>query len=98
MEYQNAMTPPSSVSPRDSITKNHHNNNTTYDYVPAYSDGGESSLPPLPLKPQAYSAAAAMHHSSIADGYGSIDQSQYFPHPTGFHLYHKGQGWYSTPS
>ncbi|XP_063709393.1 protein trachealess-like [Culicoides brevitarsis] len=103
MEYQSAMTPPSSVSPRDSSS--HHvanKHSSTYDsYISSvYSEqnSSESSLPPLPLKPQAYSAAAAMH-SSIADSYSSaIDQSQYFPHPTGFHLYHKGQGWYSTPT
>lgn len=107
MEYQSAMTPPSSVSPRDSSShhgKPHGGNSgvpssASYDYISSvYSEQSESSLPPLPLKPQAYSAAAAMHHSSIADSYSAIDQSQYFPHPTGFHLYHKGQGWYSTPT
>lgn len=106
MEYQSAMTPPSSVSPRDSsshLSKSHINGSaatSSYDYISSvYSEQSESSLPPLPLKPQAYSAAAAaMHHSSIADSYSAIDQSQYFPHPTGFHLYHKGQGWYSTPT
>uniref|UniRef100_A0A336LEX2 CSON008284 protein n=1 Tax=Culicoides sonorensis TaxID=179676 RepID=A0A336LEX2_CULSO len=111
MEYQNAMTPPSSVSPRDTSShhgKSHSSGNNSnipstssgYDYISSvYAEQSESSLPPLPLKPQAYSAAAAaMHHSSIAEGYGAIDQSQYFPHPTGFHLYHKGQGWYSTPT
>lgn len=100
MEYQNAMTPPASVSPRDSTAKIHSTHNSNgYEYG-AYVDNSESTLPPLPLKPQAYSAAAAaaMHHGAI-DGYSGIEQSQYFPHPTGFHLYHKGQGgWYSTPT
>lgn len=97
MEYQNAMTPPASVSPRDSSAKVHSTHNTNYEYG-SYIDNGDSTLPPLPLKPQAYSAAAAaMHHGAI-DGYSGIEQSQYFPHPTGFHLYHKGQGWYSTPT
>lgn len=97
MEYQNAMTPPASVSPRDSSAKIHPAHGGNYEYG-AYVDSSDSTLPPLPLKPQAYSAAAAaMHHSAI-DGYSGIEQSQYFPHPTGFHLYHKGQGWYSTPT
>lgn len=94
MEYQSAMTPPSSVSPRDSAAKAHHAAAAyeAYNYANAAEMGGDS-MPPLPLKPQAYSAAAAaMHHDSYDH------QSQYFPHPpTGFHLY-KGQGWYTTPS
>lgn len=59
-----------------------------------------NNIPPLPLKPQPYSAAA-MHHANSIDAYGSIDQSQYFSHHSGFHLYHKGAtsaGWYTAPS
>lgn len=113
MDYHNAMTPPSSVSPRDT---NHagngakqsaaihgaHQTATSFDYTDSLRSqyatlGGDQTTPSLPLKPQPYSAAA-MHH---VDAYGGLDQSQYFPHHSGFHLYHKGSpsaGWYSTPS
>ncbi|XP_055680954.1 protein trachealess isoform X5 [Lutzomyia longipalpis] len=113
MDYHNAMTPPSSVSPRDSNSAANkappiHPASTGFDYGEAlrsqYSATDPAAAPPLPLKPQPYSAAAAMHHAAAAnsiEAYGSLDQSQYFPHHTGFHLYHKGAptaGWYSTPS
>ncbi|XP_011183761.1 protein trachealess isoform X3 [Zeugodacus cucurbitae] len=120
IDYHNAMTPPSSVSPRDSnntinATKASSHNSNGYDYTDslrvqytAPNNAGESgSTPALPLKPQPYSAATAtMHHphpsadaSSIT--YSNLDQSQYFPPHSSFHLYHKGtppSGWYSTPS
>lgn len=119
MDYHNAMTPPSSVSPREpaangggnnkSAATNVHSAPNGYDYPDPlrnqYSAGtANDSIPSLPLKPQPYSAAAAMHHaatSSSMDAYGSLDQSQYFPHHAGFHLYHKNTpatGWYTTPT
>lgn len=119
MDYHNAMTPPSSVSPREPSANgsgtskpnsNIHPAPNGYDFPdPLRSQYGSGvptgdPIPPLPLKPQPYSAAAAMHHAATAnpiDAYGSLDQSQYFPHHAGFHLYHKNTpttGWYSTPS
>ncbi|KAG5679745.1 hypothetical protein PVAND_009289 [Polypedilum vanderplanki] len=88
MEYNNAMTPPSSVSPRD-LTN--HKSNSNYEYtnlndsrsVAQYhaSNSSGNDIPHLPLKPQPYH----MDPSSY-----SIDhQSQYFPYHSGFHLYHK---------
>lgn len=115
MDYHNAMTPPSSVSPREPSSSGNNNNKSIhptsngYDFSDSlrsqYSSGGvpaTSDAPTLPLKPQPYSAAAAMHHAANSiEAYGSIDQSQYFSHHSGFHLYHKGaptSGWYTTPS
>lgn len=105
MEYNSAMTPPSSVSPRDSSNKGNINyeytNLTSNDTRSQYSNNNlnsnENILPSLPLKPQPYSAAAIHHHSNPIDAY-SLDQSQFFPHHNGFHLYHKGvAGWYTPP-
>lgn len=98
MEYNNAMTPPSSVSPRD-LTNN--KSGSCYDYT-SLAPSGESrvhyqsnnqselnSLHNLPLKPHPYSI-------NQLDPVYSIDpHSQYFPYHTGFHLYHKGV--YSPP-
>lgn len=122
MDYHNAMTPPSSVSPREpsaaavNKTSAMHSTNGGYDFADSlrsqYGGGGGNTIPvstasveapTLPLKPQPYSAAAAMHHAANSiEAYGSsLDQSQYFSHHSGFHLYHKGaptSGWYTTPS
>ncbi|XP_037032208.1 protein trachealess isoform X5 [Bradysia coprophila] len=113
MDYHNAMTPPSSVSPREpSNTSNTnkqsgmHPSANSYDFSDSlrsqYPSSVATDAPTLPLKPQPYSAAAAMHHAANSiEAYGSIDQSQYFSHHSGFHLYHKGTpsaGWYTTPS
>lgn len=109
MDYHNAMTPPSSVSPRDT-TNNTNNNNKTpsihtatsgFEYSDPlrtqYGSPETNSVPQLPLKPQP--AYSAMHHEAYSAA--GLDQSQYFSHHTGFHLYHKGTpsgGWYTTPS
>lgn len=121
MDYHNAMTPPSSVSPREpsaaaaaavaaannAKSSSMHPSSNGYDFSDSlrsqYGSGTTTSdAPTLPLKPQPYSAAAAMHHAANSiEAYGSIDQSQYFSHHSGFHLYHKGapsSGWYTTPS
>lgn len=85
IEYNNAMTPPSSVSPRDPSNR----------VVPNGYDYNQETI--LPLKPQPYSASG-LHHPNPIDGYNlQHDQSQYFPHHPGFHFY-KGSPWYSTPS
>ncbi|XP_031626627.1 protein trachealess isoform X1 [Contarinia nasturtii] len=124
MDYHNAMTPPSSVSPRESSASSIANNKTLTNLHPSttntfdlsdslrnqYTANGtvasttsslNDTLPSLPLKPQPYSAAAAMHHVNSIDAYGGIDQSQYFSHHSGFHLYHHSKaapstGWYTT--
>lgn len=92
MEYNNAMTPPSSVSPRD-LTN--HKSSGNYDYSNLSSAGDarmqyqtgandSNSLPHLPLKPQPYAI-----HQMDPSSYGIDHQSQYFPYHSGFHLYHK---------
>ncbi|XP_021938528.1 protein trachealess isoform X2 [Zootermopsis nevadensis] len=104
VDYHSAMTPPSSVSPRDKHQQQLHSGGA-FD-SPAYSDvlrhqylsgggGGTDGTPaqPLPLKPQVYSA---MHPSALdaAAAYAattSLDQSQFYHHSAagaGFHLYH----------
>ncbi|XP_030380191.1 protein trachealess isoform X2 [Scaptodrosophila lebanonensis] len=123
IDYHNAMTPPSSVSPRDSNNSAKAptlGSNTGYDYAdplrsqygtPTGSivDSGAGAPTSLPLKPQAYSAAAAAMHphghaTTTTEGgvtYSNLDQPQYFAPHSSFHLYHKGSaasGWYSTPS
>ncbi|CAD7081771.1 unnamed protein product [Hermetia illucens] len=115
IDYHNAMTPPSSVSPRESVNplsgKSQNHNSNAYEYTEPLrtqynaSVGGSdtSTTPSLPLKPQPYSAAAAMHHhaANAIDAYGTLEQPQYFSHHSSFHLYHKGTpsaGWYTTPS
>lgn len=112
MDYHSAMTPPSSVSPRDKHQQLH--GSQVFDH-PSYSEVlrahqygvgvGESPAQPLPLKPQVYSAM----HSSLDTPYGPVDQSQFYHHGSssgGFHLYHptatsKSQApsnWYPTSS
>ncbi|XP_065202333.1 protein trachealess isoform X2 [Planococcus citri] len=92
-----AMTPPSSVSPRDKHQQQiHHNTNgssfdgSVYNDVlrHQYLNSSSTEIPtqPLPLKPQAYTP---MHHSAL-DAYASassLDQSQFY-HSAGFHIYH----------
>lgn len=93
MEYNNAMTPPSSVSPRD-LTN--HKSSGAYEYAnltptadnrlqyQSNSHVESNSLPHLPLKPQPY----PIHQMDAS--YNLDHQSQYFPYHSSFHLYHKG--------
>lgn len=92
MDYNNAMTPPSSVSPRD-LTN--HKSTGGYEYTNLTASGDNrlqyqtnssesNTLPHLPLKPQPYS----IHQ--MDPSYSIDHQSQYFPYHSGFHLYHKG--------
>lgn len=96
MDYHTAMTPPSSVSPRDKHQQIH--GGVAFDSPAVYSDvlrhqylgGGESPAQPLPLKPQVYSAA--MHPTAYVPS-SPLDQSQFYHHSAtsaGFHLYHPG--------
>lgn len=102
MDYHSAMTPPSSVSPRDKHQQLH--GGVAFDGPAVYSDvlrhqylgAGDSPAQPLPLKPQVYSA---MHPSALdaaAAAYvasSPLDQSQFYHHSAtsaGFHLYHPG--------
>lgn len=90
MEYNNAMTPPSSVSPRDLTnhkTSNYEYTNLTPSSTASDARGNYQNDAHLPLKPHPYSIHQMDHHSS---SYGIDHQSQYFsPYHTGFHLYHK---------
>lgn len=88
MEYNNAMTPPSSVSPRDLTS---HKASGSYDYSNLTTSGDSRlqyqtnhQVEHLPLKPQPYS----IHQ--MEPSYSIDHQSQYFPYHSGFHLYHKG--------
>lgn len=90
MDYHSAMTPPSSVSPRDKHQQLH--GGVTFE-TPVYQDVLRHQYPdsPLPLKPQVYSY---------------VDQPQFYHHGAagaGFHLYHPGKStpaapanWYSS--
>ncbi|CAG9759323.1 unnamed protein product [Ceutorhynchus assimilis] len=88
MDYHSAMTPPSSVSPRDKHQQLH--SGVTFDSPVPYQDVlRQYPDSPLPLKPQVYSY---------------VDQPQFYHHGTtgaGFHLYHPSKGtgapsnWYS---
>ncbi|XP_037950883.1 protein trachealess-like [Teleopsis dalmanni] len=105
IDYHNAMTPPSSVSPRDSsnalnVSKLPTHTSNGYDFVdplraqystPTSNDGNVT--PALPVKPQAYTAMHHPHTSTTTDGgvtYSNLDQPQYFAPHSSFHLYHKG--------
>jgi neuronal PAS domain-containing protein 1/3 len=92
MEYNNAMTPPSSVSPRD--LSNQKSSRGSCEYTNLSDTRGqyqsnESNL--LPLKPHPYS----IHQ--MDPPYGIDHQSQYFPYHSGFHLYHKSSHVYTPP-
>ncbi|XP_050314119.1 protein trachealess isoform X2 [Anthonomus grandis grandis] len=88
MDYHSAMTPPSSVSPRDKHQQLH--TGVTFDSPVSYQEVlRQYPDSPLPLKPQVYSY---------------VDQPQFYHHgSTGaaFHLYHPSKGtgapsnWYS---
>lgn len=95
-----AMTPPSSVSPRDKHQQQIQQHSAAFDPGSAYQDvlrhpylnagAPPSDMPtqPLPLKPQAYTPMH--HHHHTLDAYTSasgLDQSQFY-HSAGFHLYH----------
>ncbi|XP_018320621.1 protein trachealess isoform X2 [Agrilus planipennis] len=85
MDYHTAMTPPSSVSPRDKHQQLH--SAVTFE-TPVYQDVLRHQYPesPLPLKPQVYSY---------------VDQPQFYHHGaagTGFHLYHPNKTTPTTPS
>ncbi|XP_063929048.1 protein trachealess isoform X4 [Zophobas morio] len=83
MDYHSAMTPPSSVSPRDKHQQLH--GGVPFDTPVPYQDVLRHQYPdsPLPLKPQVYSY---------------VEQPQFYHHgaaSAGFHLYHPGK---STPA
>nr|CAD7444082.1 unnamed protein product [Timema bartmani] len=97
VDYHSAMTPPSSVSPRDKHQQQLHPTAAFEGAV--YSDvlrhqylGAETPAQPLPLKPQVYSAVhpGALDAAAYAAS-TSLDQSQFYHHSAtggGFHLYH----------
>nr|XP_023012829.1 protein trachealess isoform X3 [Leptinotarsa decemlineata] len=86
MDYHSAMTPPSSVSPRDKHQQLH--GGVAFDSTVPYQDVLRHQYPdsPLPLKPQVYSY---------------VDQPQFYHHGsagTGFHLYHSSKNTPNTPT
>lgn len=84
MDYHSAMTPPSSVSPRDKHQQLH--GGVPFE-TPVYQDVLRHQYPdsPLPLKPQVYSY---------------VEQPQFYHGAAGagFHLYHPGKGAPATPA
>lgn len=95
VDYHSAMTPPSSVSPRDKHQQQIHPAGA-FD-SPVYSDvlrhqylggggtgGGTDGTPaqPLPLKPQVYSAVhpSALDAAAAYAASTSLDQSQFYHH------------------
>lgn len=104
VDYHSAMTPPSSVSPRDKHQHNLHGGGGGggggggFD-GPAYADVlrhqylDGASAPQLPLKPQVYSAVhpSALDAAAAYAASSSLDQSQFYHHSAssaGFHIYH----------
>ncbi|CAH0561928.1 unnamed protein product, partial [Brassicogethes aeneus] len=94
MDYHTAMTPPSSVSPRDKHQQFH--GAVTFESPVPYQDVLRHQYPdsPLPLKPQVYSY---------------VDQPQFYHHAAagaaaaaaagaGFHLYHTAKNAPTAPS
>lgn len=114
VDYHSAMTPPSSVSPRDKQQQQLHATSVVASYESAvYSDSvlrhQYEPAQPLPLKPQVYSAAVHPTALDAAAAYASAslsEQPQFYHHPAtgaGFHLYHPTNktatnGWYSSAS
>jgi hypothetical protein len=105
-DYQPAMTPPSSVSPRDKPPYSSDPGSNGYGDGSTLGSSSSSFRPPqtyldgpaqpLPLKPQVYGYHP---HSALESQYATPltdhSQSQFYPPPhTGFHLYHPGK---STP-
>lgn len=84
MDYHSAMTPPSSVSPRDKHQQLH--GGVSFE-TPVYQDVLRHQYPdsPLPLKPQVYSY---------------VEQPQFYHGAAGagFHLYHPGKSTPATPA
>jgi neuronal PAS domain-containing protein 1/3 len=81
VEYNNnTMTPPSSVSPRD--LSNLTSKASTYDYNHHYPPPNDSTILPLPLKPQPY----------------SIHPNPYPPHAEGQYFTHHPGWFYPTPT
>ncbi|KAL3289946.1 hypothetical protein HHI36_023329 [Cryptolaemus montrouzieri] len=86
MDYHSAMTPPSSVSPRDKHQQLH--STVPFDTTMPYQDVLRHQYPdsPLPLKPQVYSY---------------VDQPQFYHHGAagpGFHLYHPSKNAPAAPA
>ena len=102
VDYHSAMTPPSSVSPRDKQQQQQqqlHSASVVSSYESTiYGDPvlrhQYEPAQPLPLKPQVYSAAVHPSALDAAAAYASAslgEQPQFYHHPAagpGFHLYH----------
>ncbi|XP_067012992.1 protein trachealess [Anabrus simplex] len=100
VDYHSAMTPPSSVSPRDKHQQQIHGAFDSQVYTDVlrhqYLGGSataDAPAQPLPLKPQVYSAVhpSALDAAAAYAATTSLDQSQFYHHSAasaGFHLYH----------
>ncbi|RZF37945.1 hypothetical protein LSTR_LSTR005445 [Laodelphax striatellus] len=99
-DYHSAMTPPSSVSPRDKPQNHSGFDGGTTSYTDVlrqqYLGATPTDTPaqPLPLKPQPYTAT--VHPSALDYASTGLDQTaQFYHHSAGFHLYHPAN---KTPS
>ncbi|XP_066591434.1 protein trachealess isoform X1 [Prorops nasuta] len=99
VDYHSAITPPSSVSPRDKQQQQLHSNvvaNYESSVYPEPLRHQYEPAQPLPLKPQVYSAAVHPSALDAAAAYSAslAEQPQFYHHPAagaaGFHLYHPG--------
>lgn len=89
--FNNSMTPPSSVSPKDLTNHKSYRNyeytnlsTTTSGSSDHYQEDHKEVITQLQLKHQPYSS------HQIDPGYNIEHQSQYIQYHSGFHLYHKG--------
>ena len=92
IDYSNAMTPPSSVSPRDLPIQKSSRGSCEYTKLDTRIQNNSYESNSLPLKPHPYSIHQ-IDPSHVIDHH----QSQYFPYHSGFHLYHKNSHVYSPP-
>lgn len=104
VDYHSAMTPPSSVSPRDKQQQQQQQQLHPVNVISSYEGSSAYTDPvlrhqyepaqPLPLKPQVYSAAVHPSALDAAAAYASAglsEQAQFYHHPAagaGFHIYH----------
>lgn len=108
-DYHSAMTPPSSVSPREKMAGECGDLRGPSSYLSESS--GSLPAQPLPLKPQVYSYGPSLESSSYSSTLTADQASSLYSH-SGFHLYHSnpsktagpydslraGASWYSPSS
>ena len=87
MEYNNSMTPPSSVSPKD-LTNHKPYGNYEYTNLSTTTSGSGDHYRKDEFIPQLKHQPYTSH--DMEPGYNIENQSQYLQYHSGFHLYHKG--------